>query len=226
MLGDVALRDLERIGREVHRIDRRIGKGPRSENSETARAGAEIEHARDFCRIAELKPGVIAKMLVQDFADERARHDGPLVHIERQAAHVDLVEQIGGGFARANTLFDEIENFRAIGLGDAPACGVLDRVRVQAKRFADQECRLGDRIGRAVGEHDAGLAETTCRKADIVENCDRLVRRGGRLAGFRLFRHQGLVQRAAAASSSVFASTHALPDARSSLFQNGAAVFR
>jgi hypothetical protein len=54
-------------------------------------------------------------MLLQQFADERARHDGALVDIERQAAHVDLVDEVGRGFSCRDTASDQIEDILAFG---------------------------------------------------------------------------------------------------------------
>ena len=52
MLLQVALRDFERVGRDVDRLDASIGKDPRSENGEGAAAGAEIEDRCDALGVA------------------------------------------------------------------------------------------------------------------------------------------------------------------------------
>ena len=77
--------------------------------------------------------------------------------------------------------------------------------------LADQECGLGHRIGGAVREHQFRLDEPARRIADEIEQRPQFA--GGDLrevsaaarprlaAGFGAFRHQDLVQRAAAASS-------------------------
>ena len=92
-------------------------------------------------------------MLIQQFADEGARHDHALVDIERQAAHVDLVDEIGGRFSRGDAALDQIENRLGLGRGDPRGRERLELVGMQMQRFADQERRLGHRIGGAVREH-------------------------------------------------------------------------
>ena len=105
VIGDVARGDGEGVLGNVHRVDPGIGKIPAREDREAAGAGAEVEHAFDLGGILDQRAAgfviLAAEMRVQQFADEGARHDGALVDIERQAAHVDLVDEIGGGFARA-----------------------------------------------------------------------------------------------------------------------------
>ena len=174
-------------------------------------------------------------MRLQQFADEGARHDGALVDIERQAAHVDLVDEIGGGFSRGDAALDQVEDLLAFGGGDARGGEGLELVGMQMQRFADQEGGLGDRIGGAVREHQLGLDEAADRIADEIEQRQQFA--GADLRKFRCgpaalrrrfaaFGHQDLVQRAAAASSWSRASIQLVPLALSSRFQNGALVFR
>ena len=174
-------------------------------------------------------------MLLQQFADERARHDGALVDIERQAAHVDLVDEVGGGFSRRDAARDQIEDFFAFGCRDARGGERLELVRVQMQRLADQEGGLGNRIGGAMRKHQLGLGEAADGVADEIEQRQQFARadlgefRRGRAALCRrlcAFGHQRLVQRAAAASSWSRASIQLVPFSLSSRFQNGALVFR
>ena len=101
MIADVARGDGECILRYVDRVDFGMGKMPRRENGEAARAGAEIEHASDIGGIHQR--GAFARfareMRVQEFADEGARYDHALIDIEGQSPHIDLVDEIGGRFA-------------------------------------------------------------------------------------------------------------------------------
>src|SRR4029077_15356107 len=75
---------------------------PCGQDRETARAGAEVEHASDLRGLADQRGVRAAEMRVQQFADEGTRYDHALVDIERQAAHVGLVDEIGGGLARGD----------------------------------------------------------------------------------------------------------------------------
>ena len=102
IIGDVARGNIERIFGNIDRVDPRIGKMPARENGQTSRAGAEVEHAFHLRAILDQRTAIIAfaaKVRLQQLADVRARHDHALIDIEGQAAHVDLVDQIGGGFS-------------------------------------------------------------------------------------------------------------------------------
>ncbi len=123
----------------------------------------------------------------------------------------------------------------AFGRRDARGRERLELVGVQMQRLADQEGSLGNRIGGAMREYQLGLGEAADGVADEIEQRQQFA--GTDLGGFRpanaalrrrfcAFGHQGLVQRAAAASSWSRASTQLVPFALSSRFQNGALVFR
>src|SRR5436305_13289318 len=84
------------------------GKTARRKNSEAARAGAEIEYTRDVLWI-EQHP-VVAKMLIENFADIGARYDRAFIDKERHAAHINLVEQIGGGLSGLDARIDQHED--------------------------------------------------------------------------------------------------------------------
>src|SRR6185436_13169607 len=97
--------------------------------------------------------------------------------------------------------------------------------------LADEERGFRDGIGGAVGKHESGLRKAAYGVADEIEQGQQFARRDfGRLGlrrfGFRALGHYDLVQRAAAASSWLFASIQLVPRALSSRFQNGALVLR
>ena len=125
--------------------------------------------------------------------------------------------------------------FSAFGCCDARGGERLELVRVQMQRLADQEGGLGNRIGGAMRKHQLGLGEAADGIADEIEQRQQFA--GADLGEFRwasaalrrrfcAFGHQGLVQRAAAASSWSRASTQLVPFSLSSRFQNGALVLR
>ena len=182
MIGDVAPRNLQRVGRQIGGVDPCIGECARGEDRQTPRAGAQVEHARHLGRIAQLQ--AVAEMIVEKFADERAWNDRPLVHIERQPAHVDLVEQIGRRLSRRDALLDQRAYPCPVGIGDAPSGRILDLVRMDAECFADDERCFRDRIGGAVGEYDPRLRQAVGRETNVVENRRKLLLRGGRFCGF------------------------------------------
>ena len=171
-------------------------------------------------------------MLLQQFADEGARHDDALVDIERQAAHVDLVDEVGGRFSGGDAALDHIENLAALVRRDPRGGEWLELVRMQTQHFADDERRLGDRIGGAVGKNQFRRVEAADGIADEIEQREQLARlyRGRATLGRRLrpgfLGHQDRVQRAAASSSWLRASTQWRPAWDSSRFQNGALALR
>ena len=164
-----------------------IGKIARGEDRKAARAGTEVEHAFDLGRFADQGRGVFiavaAEMGVQQFADEGARHDGALVDIERQAAHIDLVDEIGRGFAGGDALIDQTEDFLAFRGGDARGGKAFELVGMQMQGLANQECRFGHRIGGAMREHQFRLGKAADGVADEIEQRQQFAR--GDLRRFR-----------------------------------------
>ena len=146
IIGDVARGDLERVLRNIHRVDPRIRKLPRGEDRQTARAGAEVEHAFDALRDRRsAKPpssSLAAEVRIQQFADEGARHDHALVDIERQAAHVDLVDEIGGRLSRGDAAARSGREFvLASARGDARGGESLELVGMKMQAFRRPETR-------------------------------------------------------------------------------------
>ena len=211
---------------------------PAGEDGEAARAGAEVEHAFHGEGILDQRTALVialaAEMGLQQLADVGARHDHALVDIEGQAAHVDLVDQIGGGLSRGDAAPDHIDERLGLARGDPCGGKALELVGMQMQGFADQEGRFRHRIGRSVREYQLGFDEAAHRVADEIEQRHQFA--GGDFRNFRgaavpdsrcgALGHQDLVQRAAAASSWLRASTQAAPAVPSSRFQNGALVFR
>ncbi len=107
----------------------------------------------------------VAEMGVEQFADEGARHDGALVDIERQPAQIDLVDEIGGGFARGDAALDQSEDLFAFRRGDARMGKLLELVGMQVQGLADEERGFRDGIGGAVGEDEFGLAQSGLRRS-------------------------------------------------------------
>ncbi len=110
----------------------------------------------------------------QQLADEGARHDHALVDIKRQAAQVDLVDQIGRGFSRGDAPLNHLENRVDLPRRDPRGRERLELVGMKMQRFADQECSLGHRIGSAVREHQFCLDEAAHRIADEIKQRQQL----------------------------------------------------
>ena len=166
-------------------IDRRIGKPHRREHGERTRSGAEIEHPRDLVGVL---PGeavfAAGKGIAGDeLAEIGARHDHPLVDMERDAGGVDASEEIGGRLARRDARFDQAENARALLRGDPRRSEPFEAIGRQVQRLADDEGGFRDRIGGAVGEHELRFVEARHGIADEIEHggeLDRIVRGGRR----------------------------------------------
>src|SRR5215469_9950261 len=96
-----------------------------SENGEAARAGAEVEHALNLRRLVYERRGAIleaAEMGVENFADEGTWHDHAFVDIEGQAAHVDLVDEIGGRLPRLHAALDQLKDLFRLRRGHPRGC--------------------------------------------------------------------------------------------------------
>jgi hypothetical protein len=75
-------------------------------------------------------------MRIQQFSDERARHDNPLINIERQAAHVDLVDEVCRGLSRDDAFVDQRENLPNFMRRDARAREHLELIGMQIQCLA------------------------------------------------------------------------------------------
>jgi hypothetical protein len=108
-------------------------------------------------------------MRVQQFADEGARHDHTLIDIERQPAHVDLVDEVGRGLSCRDAARDHIENPGGFRGGDPRGRKRLELIGIKMQRGAHQEGGLGHRIGGAVREYQFRLDEPAHSIADEIE---------------------------------------------------------
>ena len=178
VLAHIARRDFEGIRRNIDGIDGGVGKAHRGEHGERARSGAEIEHARDLVRVLPGKAVVAAGKSVagDELAEIGTRHDHPLVDVKRDAGGIDASEEIGGRLAGRDPRFDEGEDARALGRGDPRRRKPFEPIGRQVQRFADDEGRLGHRIGGAVGEHELRFGKARHRIAHEIEHGDEFHR--------------------------------------------------
>src|ERR1700722_10036464 len=99
---DIARRNRKRILGDIDRIDMCVRKGATGENGKAPGTGAKFQHVLNRARVLDqLMSFAVSstEMRVQKFADKGARHNDALVDVEGQAAHIDLVDEIGGGLA-------------------------------------------------------------------------------------------------------------------------------
>ena len=78
---------------------------------------------------------------------------------ERQAAHVDLVDEVGCGFSRRDAVRDQVEDLLGLGRRDTRGGERLELVGVQMQRLADHKGGFRNRIGGAVREYQPGFDE-------------------------------------------------------------------
>ena len=152
---NVLARHRQRVRRKIGGIDARLRESLRRQNGDAAGPGAQVEHGRDSARLDQC----FKQLVVEDFADVRARHNGPLVDVERHAPHVDAMQKIGGGLSRLDALRDQRLYGLALTHRHFAIEQRLDAVRMNLQRLGDNERRLGNRIAGAVGEHHLGFRQ-------------------------------------------------------------------
>ena len=114
--------------------------------------------------------------------------------VERHAAHVDALEQIGRRLAGADAALDQRGDLLRLRRGDGHAGAGIDVVGMNAQRLADQKGRLRDRIGGAVREDQLRPLQPPRGGADQFGN-GRALRPGSgrpspRRAGFALLQRR------------------------------------
>ena len=167
MLLEVARGHFERAGRDVDRLDARIGEDARGENGQRTAARAEVERRRDRPRIADERV-VLGESGHHQFADQAARDDDALVDIERHALDVGAVDKIGGGLARRHARFDQFAEPHALVAQEPGVEKRIERVDRQAQALEDEKGGLVERRRRAMAEGEVGGEKATDRIAQPV----------------------------------------------------------
>ncbi|MCY1526178.1 hypothetical protein D9M68_611830 [compost metagenome] len=125
LLVDVDAGHGQGIGGEVGAGHLHLRPGQGRQHSETAVAGAQVQHAgRVFAQ-----PGVEAAVGDQ-LGDEAARHDGALIHIKRHALQPGFVREVGGGLAGLDAARDQLGHGQRVFVGNR-GFGHLLQVAVQ-----------------------------------------------------------------------------------------------
>ena len=175
VFGDVALRDGERVGRQVDRVDVGVRIGVREQDREAARAGAQVERRGDRRRVADERGEPVGQQL----GDERARDDHALVDVEAELAEPGLVRQVGGRHALVDAPREQLGEPRPLGVREPGVEERLEPVQRQVQRVQDQVRGLVVAVGRAVAEREPGLAEAGHRVAQPVAQRDEVLDRRG-----------------------------------------------
>lgn len=154
----------------------RIGKDARRQDGKAARAGAQVEDAAYRRGIGHQRKTFAAEQVgEQQFADERARHDHPLIDVEGDALDIGLLGQIGGGHALHDALLDAAEHYLALALRQPRIGPGIDVVNRKVKRLEDQEGRLIDGARRPLAENEARLRKAADGKAQHVANGNEVI---------------------------------------------------
>jgi len=158
---DVAARDIQRIGGQVHGIHGCIREGFGQQNRQTARAGAQVERAAHALRVRD--PG--GEPIAQQFRDEGARHDDALVDIEAERAEPGFVREIGGRGALAHAPAQERAQPNEFVRTQLPFELGIEFAQRQFERMQDEIGGFIARIVRAMAEEKAGALELRDRLA-------------------------------------------------------------
>ena len=177
IVAHVALGDSEGIRRDVAGVDRRVGKRQGGQDGEATRARAEVQNRAHRAGIEPQMPlaGGCLHLPAQQLADIGARHDDPLVDVERMAPDPGLVRQIGRGLARGDAPFDDLAHGGPLGRQQPriePGVELIDR---QMQRVQDEIGGLVEGIGGAVAVHEPGRVEAAYGIAQPVPDGDELV---------------------------------------------------
>jgi hypothetical protein len=125
--GQVPARHRERGGRNVGGRDPGAREGPRGEDRQAARAGAQVEH------------GLGRRQILQQEGDVRARNNDALVDVEALSIEPGFAQQVGHRDALPDSSFDQ--GFDLCGAALAYRVAEILGER-QAQRPKDQEGRL------------------------------------------------------------------------------------
>ena len=167
VLVDVARGHFQRAGRDVDRLDARIGEGARRENGERTAARAEVQHRGDRLWIAD-EPVVLGESRHDQFANQAARHDDALVDIERHALDVGAVDEVGGGLARRCARLDQCQKPGALVAKQPGVEKRIEHVDRQAQTLEDEKGGFVERRRRAVAEGEASREKAADRIAQPV----------------------------------------------------------
>ena len=138
----------------------------RGENREAAGAGAQLQHGAHLLGIFH----VGLQTVLQQFADERTRHDHAFVHVEAEAVHPRFLRDVGGRHALGGAALDHVQHGVDFSRGQARVEKRVQRVERQMQRVQDQIGGFVVGIGRAVAERQIGLVEARDREAQQVAN--------------------------------------------------------
>ncbi len=171
MLADIDARHLQRVLRDVHRIDACSRERLRTRNRDTTGAGSDIEHAPNALWIY---PG--SEPVLDELGQCRPRNQDPRIDVERKAREPGLIRQIDSRHALANAP-------RKQRVGAFPAGGA-DALRINRGRSAmrqmqsveNQGRRLIQRIVGTMTIEDPGAAQPPGTLLDQLANGDTGIR--------------------------------------------------
>ncbi len=145
------------IGRYFARVNLRFLEPQRCQNGQAARTRAQVQDGSN----ARRRRRYAFEIAGQEFADIRARHDHPLVDIERLPLDPSLIGEVGCGLARGDAPLDDLLQGLPFAHQKAAIHPRLELVWRQMQRMQDEKCRLVERRRGAMAIDQPGCIETT-----------------------------------------------------------------
>ena len=176
VVAHVALRDRQRVRRQVRGVDVGVGIGVRQQDREATRAGAKVERALYSRRIVDVRRNAVRQQL----RNVRARNDDAIVDVEAESAEPRFARQVRGGDTQVDAAREQACDLHAFRRGEARVEKRLQPVERQVERMQQQVGGLVVGVRRAVTEHEPGFAEPRHRPAQPVPQCFEFVRHGQR----------------------------------------------
>ena len=169
MIFHVLLGNGQRVRGNIHRIDFRFRESVSAGDSDTAAAGA---HIKDVLRIVVNQAG---KMVVNEFANRRARHQHAFIDVKLMAAEPGFVGQISDRNALVNTANDALNDAMFFAGSQTRGTHIFRNIKRQIQRRHHQLYGFIPRVIGAVSVPDICSAEAAYRPTQHVLNGMKLI---------------------------------------------------
>ena len=162
MLFDVVLGHGQRVGGDIYRVHFRFREGVRAGNRDAAAAGTHIQN------VLRLMADQAFKVVVDQLANRRARHQHAFIDIELVAAEPGFVGQVGDRNALVHAADHALNDAVFFAGSQARGAHVFRNVQRQVERRQHQLYGFIPRIIGTVTVPDIGGAEAANRPAQHV----------------------------------------------------------
>ncbi len=171
IVGDVALGDRERVGRDVDRVDVGVRICVREQDRETARPRAQIERGTHGLRRSHVRCEAVG----HELGDERARDQHALVDVKAERAEPGLARQVRRRHPLVDAALEQLRELCSLGLCKPRVQKWLQPVEREVQGMEEQISRLVVGVGHPVPECELRLAEARDRIAQPVAQRDEIV---------------------------------------------------